>query len=317
MFQARRIRFVTTVALPLLVGLAAFFDAQGLSALAGMTVLRRVLPSEAVLGEAPRTSAPPLPCVDYAGAEPPTCGQPPSAEIVLARNIFDSVTGSLLRQARADEIAPVEPEDPLDVPRCTGVRAVVIASFADPEASLAAFEIEGGDAVLRREGGTIGEARVEAITAARVFLRAGGKLCQAALFAPVVLKERSPATPQTVPSGGAVDPSLAKGIEQIRPGAYRIDRSLVDKLLSDPSAAARGGMIRPDQDGMRVLGVRPDGLLGLLGMKAGDTIRAINGYELTSPERMLEAYARLQTATELRVDFLRDGRETTSTYAIQ
>jgi general secretion pathway protein C len=58
-------------------------------------------------------------------------------------------------------------------------------------------------------------------------------------------------------------------------------------------------------------------LLGVLGLQDGDVIRSLNGYEFSSPERMLEAYARLRDATELRLDFTRGGQATTNKYAIQ
>jgi general secretion pathway protein C len=294
----------------LLVGVAAFLGGQGLSAVADIALLRAMPAPTAMPLGASRTREP---------------ARSLSSEPILARNPFDSVTGSLLPVAHADAVEPAaEAYDPFHVPACAKVRAVVIASFTDPEASLAAFEVEGGEAVLRRKGGEIGASRVEYIAADRVFVREEGKICQAQLFGPppvVLAKDRAPATPKPA-EPGAVDPSLAKGIERLGPGRYRIERSVVERLLDDQAEIMKGGTIRPEKDGdrtvgVRLMGVRPDRLFGLLGMQDGDVMRSINGYEFSSPERMLEAYAHLREATELVVNFTRGGQATTSTYAIQ
>jgi general secretion pathway protein C len=309
MMTTLRIGKAMWIANTLLVGVAAFFGAQGLGAVAKMALIRGMPP----LGVAPSASP----------TQGPN-GQKPSSDAILARNPFDSVTGSLVKVAHADEGAPEDTYDPFNVPACTKLRAVVIASFSDPSASLAAFEVEGGEAVLRRKGGEIGPSRVEYIAADRVFVRDEGKICQAQLFAPapvVLAKDRAPATPQ--PAGpGALDPVLAKGIERLGPGKYRIERSVVEKLLDDQSQIFKGGMMRPEKDGdrtvgVRLMGVRPDGLFALLGLQDGDVMRTLNGYEFSSPERMLEAYAHLRDATQLTIDFTRGGQATTHTYAIQ
>jgi general secretion pathway protein C len=96
----------------------------------------------------------------------------------------------------------------------------------------------------------------------------------------------------------------------------------MDKVLNDQSEITKGAMIRPERDGDRTVGVRllkvrPDGLFGLLGLQDGDVMRSINGYDFGSPERMLEAYARLRQATQLVLEFSRGGTATTNTYDIQ
>ena len=55
--------------------------------------------------------------------------------------------------------------------------------------------------------------------------------------------------------------------------------------------------------------MRPDTLLGMLGMENGDRLQTINGFDMTSPEKALEAYARLRTADHLTVPVNRKGAE--------
>ena len=49
-------------------------------------------------------------------------------------------------------------------------------------------------------------------------------------------------------------------------------------------------------------------LLGMLGLENGDRLQAINGFEMASPEKALEAYARLRTADHLTVQVNRRGQ---------
>ena len=58
-------------------------------------------------------------------------------------------------------------------------------------------------------------------------------------------------------------------------------------------------------------------LLGTLGMENGDRLEKINGFDMTSPEKALEAYARLRTANTLTVQVNRRGSNMNIDYNIQ
>jgi general secretion pathway protein C len=60
--------------------------------------------------------------------------------------------------------------------------------------------------------------------------------------------------------------------------------------------------------GLRLFGIRPASLLGTLGLKNGDRLESINGFDVTNPEKALEAYARLRTAPHLQLRLVRSGR---------
>jgi general secretion pathway protein C len=288
-----------------MVSVAAYFGATGLSAVASMA-----MPHGAVASP----FAPPELTKHDALAK--------SADPILRRNPFDSITGSLLRVAYASEPTPERDSlDPRDAPSCDKIHATVIAAFEDPDVSVAALEVDGVS-LLRRRGGEVGTAKLEYISIDRVFLRQDGKLCQAQLFAPLPSQAppRAGATPHVEP--GALDPKIADGIVRDGPGHYRIDRRVVERLLEDQSEIMKGGVIRPEKEGdktvgVRLAGVRPDRLFGVLGLKDDDVIRSLNGYDFSSPERMLEAFARLRNATQLVLDFTRGGQPSSYTYSIQ
>ena len=56
------------------------------------------------------------------------------------------------------------------------------------------------------------------------------------------------------------------------------------------------------------LSVKPGTPLDALGVRAGDVLVSLDGIPLTSPDRMLEAYARVRTAMRVSAVVLRDGR---------
>lgn len=92
---------------------------------------------------------------------------------------------------------------------------------------------------------------------------------------------------------------------------YLIDRRLVDVVLERQASLMRSVRVVPSFVGgktcPRLLGVRPDSLLGLLGLRDGDCLEAINGFDLTTPERALVAYARLRTSDFLEAAVRRSG----------
>ena len=54
--------------------------------------------------------------------------------------------------------------------------------------------------------------------------------------------------------------------------------------------------------------MRPGGLFALLGLQNGDTLRSINGFDLSTPDRALDAYTSLRRADHLDVALERRGQ---------
>jgi general secretion pathway protein C len=266
--------------------------------------------------------------------------EPKSAEPILARNPFDSVTGPL-NAVPVEGLEPTKPDlsDPLAAPVCDGVRAAIISESTDPEWSMAALQGPGEPSPkLRRVGDDMGGKQVTFIgfnprkNSPSVWLLSGASLCQALLFA-----EQQPmpqpgaaapaqATPdvQPPPSGGptTVPPEIASKIKKVSDSEFHVDRGVVDKILENQAELMRSARIVPEQKdgkvvGIRLFGIRPDTLLGTLGLQNGDRLEAINGFTMASPEKALEMYARLRTATNLNVKLSRRGSPATIDYHIK
>jgi general secretion pathway protein C len=219
-----------------------------------------------------------------------------SADAILARNPFDSETGSLLAVAQPSGMAPPA--------SCNGVKVTAIVASSDPEWSFASLTLDGAaKPVLRRRGD-----EVVFIGYDRVWLTRGGGICWAKMFDHA--RTPQPASPQ--PHAKPND-TLLYGITKTGGTSYAIDRSVRDTVFGDASEIMKSLVVRPEKQGdevvgIRLVGVRPDSVLGAIGLEGGDVLRSVNGYELTAPEKLLDAYAHLATATKLRVVITRGGR---------
>ncbi len=308
------------VVLPL-VAVAALLNAQAITQLVGISLM----PDESQL------AAPPV--VAKKSTVLASTARSLSADPILSRNPFDHVTGSLLPRAEAEaEQAEGEPaidmSDPRHAPPCEGTKVLVIAASSDPEWSLAAFSGDDGKSILRRRGGDVGGKTVEYVGWDRVWLRNGGTLCQAQLFSKEGEAPKAPAPPPPVASAApkkgapALDPSMAKGIQRVSATEFNIDRGVVDKILENQAELMKQARIMPEQEngkvvGIRMYGIRPETLLGTLGMENGDRLQTINGFDMASPEKALEAYARLRTADKLTVQVNRNGKTMNLDYNIK
>jgi general secretion pathway protein C len=112
--------------------------------------------------------------------------------------------------------------------------------------------------------------------------------------------------------------ALGSGIVRRGETSFLLDRRIVDAMLEDQAELMGPARVAPTQvNGQpfpRLSGVEPHSLLAMLGFRNGDCIEWINGFDLSTPEQALEAYARLRTADILDVRVLRNGADVTLEY---
>lgn len=112
-----------------------------------------------------------------------------------------------------------------------------------------------------------------------VWLEGNGTFCQALLF-----RQAPPAVPATPV------PALEDPLSTLR--AVRVVPAVQD-----------GAVV-----GLRLFNIRPNTVLAALGLENGDRLDSINGLSLSSPEKALQAYARLSTAKRLTLKLSRRGK---------
>ncbi len=312
-----------------LLALSAYFEASGASELVGAAFI-----APAASGSAARL--PLHPPLNVPRSEPR------SAEPIIERNPFDSVTGPL--NAKPIETpAPVPKDtelvakDPLHADQCEGVTAFIITESNDRLWSVAALQGTGEPRPrMRRIGDDVAGKRVEYIgynpveNSPSVWLSNAGTLCQALLFRtappPAAAASAAPAEapPPPTPTHGApsVPADIASKIQKVSDTEFKVDHAVIDNILEHQAELMKSARIVPEQKdgkvlGIRLFGIRPDTLLGTLGIQNGDRLESINGFNMGSPEKALEAYARLRTATSLNVKVSRRGAPVSIDYQIQ
>ena len=122
--------------------------------------------------------------------------------------------------------------------------------------------------------------------------------------------------------GDDLQASIDNGIKKIDDSTYEIDKKLVDQVLANPMAVAKGARVVPavkngKPDGFKLYAIRPSSVYAKLGLTNGDTIQSINGFELTTADKALEVYTKLREATSLEMEVTRRGKPVTLKYTIR
>ena len=118
---------------------------------------------------------------------------------------------------------------------------------------------------------------------------------------------------KTVAASSKGDDEEEDGVEKLANDHFTIEREVIDKLASDPSQLAKLGRAVPHKgpdgevDGYRLSGIRRNSLGRKLGLRSGDVVHSINGYDMTSMSAAMEAWNSLQGANALQVDVTRRG----------
>lgn len=303
-----------------LIAVAAYFQASGMTQLVGSALG----PDEkALAGLGTGRARAPAALASAAVEDHAT-----SARWILERNPFDSVTPRPLDAppVTVDAGGPVviDLEHYENAPPCDGIKALIIVAAAEPAWSMAALSGGGSPQTkLVRVGEEISGKTVQIVEWNRVVLSSGSQICQLQMFRPS--KPAAGAAPAATPApppaaaaavvGGAtpVPADIASKIQKVSATEFNVDRQVVDKILENQAELMRSARIVPEQEngkvvGIRLFGIRPDTLLGTLGLENGDRLQSINGFDMASPEKALEAYARLRTADHLTVQVNRRGQ---------
>jgi len=306
--------------------LCAFFLAQGTT---------RVLAAELLT---PDAAAAKPPGERFTPTLPPFLRDRDPATI-LQRNIFDSARGDLTAEPLpeiplGEDGQPVDDWDPnRPPPKCTGELRLVgsVVSPVAPDWSFAAIAgSSDGKTMLYREGSDVDGSRVLAVHSSSVVMSASTGVCQLLMFeeeeaagprAPIARKSAA-AKRGNDRNAGLSDQELTDGIEKISDTRFNIQRGLVDKVLANQGSLMKSARVIPHEEngrvvGVKLYGIRRNSLLGRLGVRNGDMLRTINGFDMTSPDTALEAYSRLRSADKLTLAIKRQNKETTIDYNIE
>jgi general secretion pathway protein C len=180
------------------------------------------------------------------------------------------------------------------------------------------------DPEMYHRGSTItpSNATVYRVTSKRVYILNGGRpeFLELDGNAPVAVAANTP----PVVTQPAINPELGdidKGVN-CSGNACTVDRSLVEKLLSNTTMLATAARFVPSikdgkPNGFKLYAIRPQSIFGRIGLQNGDTIKAINGSEMTTPDAALGLYTKLRNASHLSVQVERRGETVALDYTIR
>jgi general secretion pathway protein C len=257
-------------------------------------------------------------------------------EPILKRNVFCSTCPPILDDPNKKTAAA---EETNKAPEKTSLPLTLVAIMYSPPRALGLTSPWSVAVVRDTEDKSLGaygagdkihNAKVIGIEETRVYLDNGGKT----EFLDLLEGTKGPATavaePQTnavsgqaaAGSGDALTSEMAKGIKKTGEHTYEIQRSTLESVLGNMSLLSRSARIVPEirdgkAAGFRLYSVRPEGPFALIGMQNGDVISSINGLEITSPEKALEVYAKLKSASHLSLGLERNGAKVAKEYSIR
>ena len=171
-------------------------------------------------------------------------------------------------------------------------------------------------------GGKIHGATITGILETRVYLDNVGKAEYIDLFEAPAPPPQAAAAAAAPDKNDAFAVDLAKGIKKLGEHNYDLQRSTLESVLGNMALLSRSARIVPEMKdgkaaGFRLFAVRPDGPFAMIGMQNGDIISSINGLEITSPEKALEVYAKLKSASHLTLGMERNSQKVTKEYNIR
>jgi hypothetical protein len=134
---------------------------------------------------------------------------------------------------------------------------------------------------------------------------------------------RTAATRLKPPDPPSPPPAACHRLGTFRPSPteFVLDHRVMNEFLESQSELQRRASIVPESRngktiGIRIFGVGPESFLGTLGLQNGDLLETVNGFDMASPEKALDVYARLRTSDHLTVRVNRRGKEMNLDYHI-
>jgi general secretion pathway protein C len=131
------------------------------------------------------------------------------------------------------------------------------------------------------------------------------------------------AEPPTLKQGRAFPAPARRVQETRRPGRFKMSRKTGENewvvsqeavlgALEDMGEVLSSARLTPVREGASVTGfliteIRPRGIMDAIGLKNGDILKRVNGYEITTPERAVQVLSALKGETSFDLDIVRGG----------
>ncbi|MCC6750793.1 MAG: hypothetical protein IT371_24260 [Deltaproteobacteria bacterium] len=262
----------------------------------------------------------------------PTLSGPPAREIkpIVARNVFCS-TCEPAPEVAAKEKADDAKEPANNEPVKTSLNLKLIATMVSEQDKAWSFAAiydvtEKKTRMYPIAGKVPGDATVVDILDRRVMLLNGNRnefldLEMGGAGDTAVASSETP-RPAMPSMGAGMSDGFEGAVKKLGEGKWEIQRAALNRVLTNTTLLARSARIVPSvQDGkpngFKLYAIRPGSVYSLIGLENGDTIHAVNGHAMNTPDQALEVYTRVRNASHLSISFSRRGKTTTQDYTIR
>lgn len=121
------------------------------------------------------------------------------------------------------------------------------------------------------------------------------------------------------PGGTVSGPQFAQKTGR---ASYVVDQAKLQQAISNPGQMMTDARLRPNvmngkEEGFVLSEVKPGGIYSSLGLQDGDVLLRINEYDISNPERALQAFTALRGLERVQIDMIRSGARMTMTYQIK
>jgi general secretion pathway protein C len=178
------------------------------------------------------------------------------------------------------------------------------------------------DALMYNKGKTVpGGAKVLRVDPRRVYVLNQNRVEYIEMEGAQEPKKAAEPVAAVTVGGDPLDTAVQRGVKCSGPSC-EIERGLVDNLLSNTAQLATAARFVPSvkdgrPNGFKLYAIRPSSIFGKIGLQNGDTVKSINGMEMSSPDQALGIYTKLRSASHLTVQVERHGENVTLDYTIR
>jgi general secretion pathway protein C len=187
-----------------------------------------------------------------------------------------------------------------------GPRALTYAIFKDSAGIQEVFKV--GEQVF-------GAGRLSRVERDKVIIRRGEKNEEILLDDVKVREVKKQAS-----AGSPASPSSFA--QKIGRATYMVDQARLQQAIANPGQMMTDARLKPNivsgrEEGFVLSEVKPGGVYQSLGLQDGDVLLRINEYDISNPERALQAFTALKGMERVQVDLIRSGSRMTMTYQIK
>ena len=197
-------------------------------------------------------------------------------------------------------------------------RLLATSAAAETRYSSALIAVEGGDAQVYGIGDRVADAVIEGIDRRRVILRRGDGRRELLRLGGGA-RAGSPG-PQPKQAKGASRIDWSQGVEDLGGNRYRVERATLEEALLHLDEVGKGVRVVPNfKDGellgYRIVKIRGDSPLKLLGLERNDVIQGVDGGPV-DPAAALDLLGKVEGLEGLALQLDRGGEPLELTYEI-